>query len=376
MAAGYLPAFRTCTRDEWLAGMGALGLALRDGPAAVSLAADGAVFHRMLAALSPVASSGPRETFWATGSWDGTRVLVALLRELRKDMTVVDRTVVLAEVWPLRFDDPHFVATVPVAGRLPAAVYARVREPAAFHAVIGEGSPLSGTEVALRASFVAFSYSGAIALPRPEALTLAVRLAQMLAHPPPEKPFEFEPALRETSAPSFRFLELENAWSAFATARELAFDAQQWQMRGFYAGSEVRMDLHVEQESYVVDVAARLRVEAGASIEVGREASRSWIARTLRPDVRTGDAAFDGAFWIRGEPDEAAIRALLALTELRAAISRTMEWAATVSVHRSSVVAHSALAPQTDPAIARAFDDVVALAELLSPVAAQAAPYR
>jgi hypothetical protein len=252
-----------------------------------------------------------------------------------------------------------------------------VREPAAFHAAIGPHSPLAGADVALRPTFVALSCAGGTALPRPNALAIAVSLAHMLAQPPKEKAGAFAPPLVEPVA--YRFRQLVAVWDAFAAARELAYDRDSIAVHGLYGRCDMRMDLHVNGDSHVVDVAAALRAEARASVEVGREASRSWIARTLRPDLRTGDGPFDDAFWIRGVPDhtaDEAVRALLAPTEVRTAVRRTMEWASSISVHGASVVAHAALAPATEQDVARAFDDVVALADHLAPAEVQAAPYR
>jgi hypothetical protein len=365
--------FEPCTSDEWLRAVSQLGLEVRAGPPAVELDARTASFDGLVRALLPQRDYHwlGDQAWWAAGTWSNARVIAGIPNATDPAALQGDdrrRTVVLARLHAPLLLGLRVVARLPLAS-VPRDVEGLVADRPAFRVAVNAPA-LAGGELTIRDSFVAIAFDGLTASALREALEAAVRVAGLLggvlrttSASPEVLESRWRPALRPTAPGSI--LGLANAWGTFARDRNLTFDALQWVVMGLYEAHDVTMDLRVAGDELVIDVGADLREGVSGRVDIALEAGRSWLARRLRPDARTGDAEFDARFFLRGDPSDAAVRALLAPPEVRMAIQRAFDWATSVSIEPRSVFAHSPLAPQTHEAIVRAFTDVVAIADAL-----------
>lgn len=130
------------------------------------------------------------------------------------------------------------------------------------------------------------------------ALEAAGSLAEHLLDRRRELPPSWEPSL-------------QRAWGEIAAAWGIGFDAPRLRMQGAVRGRQVAIETVAEGERLFTRVRIALAAAAGVKLGLSRQDGDGFFKRLFRgQDIATGDAAFDAAFVVRGEPEE-AVRARL-----------------------------------------------------------------
>jgi hypothetical protein len=106
-------------------------------------------------------------------------------------------------------------------------------------------------------------------------------------------------------------LEVRHAWPGLAQAWGLSLDPRRGQMEGGLRGRSLVARLAAEQHGMVTEVRVSVALPAGTTMSLVRQEGDGFWKRLFRgQDIQVGDAAFDDAFIIKGEP-EPVVRSLL-----------------------------------------------------------------
>jgi hypothetical protein len=149
-------------------------------------------------------------------------------------------------------------------------------------------------------------------------------------------------------------------WTSFARASGLSLDVERHVLEGTYAGVRVRLSLATDDGTPHTQVRVFFPRPLGLGFSIARQGLVDSIVSFFGgQDIQLGDPAFDDAFVIKGQPED-AVRQLLASPEARARLLAILSRASrlTMSDLGLDVRAH---AFQTDETVLRAMlDDATA----------------
>jgi hypothetical protein len=99
-------------------------------------------------------------------------------------------------------------------------------------------------------------------------------------------------------------LEIAATWPALAQGWGLQLDARRGAMTGTVRGRPTKVGLDYHNGAFTTRVEIAVPVPAGCELSLARQDGDHFFAKLFRgQDVIVGDAAFDAAFVVKGEPE-------------------------------------------------------------------------